>query len=166
MAKAKDKQPDAWQDIPGQHRPTPERMARGNYRLGLADRQGVKVAIDDASTPLRQALSRKVLTLRQVEAGERYEELHRAVWGGSGSKDSLDMSPRGGVIHETEPQAMRNIANSRKLEGLLTMMDAKTELVLYQIAVGLEPIGDCRPTYKRYRHLVLALDICADFFRL
>lgn len=154
------------QDRPGQARPTPERIAKGSYRVGETSRAGICFAVDEDATPVRAAYRRGKLTKRQVDAAEAYEEHHTFVWGRGGSRDCLDTSPRGGTSHGSDSQQMRCASANRRLTALMTRMDAKVARVLFDVCVRQEAIGDCRPTYKRYQHLVLGLDICADFYNI
>lgn len=154
------------QDRQGQARPTPERIAKGSYRVGETSRAGIRFVMDEDATPIRAAHRRGKLTRRQVDAAEAYEEHHTSVWGRGGSRDCLDTSPRGGASHESDSQQMRWASANRRLNALMALMDAKVAKVLFDVCVNQEAIGDCRPTYKRYQHLVLGLDICADFYKI
>ncbi|MEM1344349.1 MAG: hypothetical protein AAGI34_07180 [Pseudomonadota bacterium] len=77
--------------------PTPERQAKGHYTVSTKGR----VYRDDDATPLRRALRRGVLALREVEAGEHVEELWHALHGSSG-RSCLDIGVRGSG--ETDPE--------------------------------------------------------------
>lgn len=162
MVKAKQ---DQWKDAPKHHRPTPEQRKRAHYSLHETERKGIKKAINQDSTPLRRALRSKKLTADQVEAGERFEELYVSVWGRSGSRDSLDQSPRGGVSHEADSQQLYICNQKKRLDDLQFAMDAYTARVLHSVCVAQEKIGDCRPQYKRYAALVAALDIAVQYFK-
>ncbi|HLS19448.1 MAG TPA: hypothetical protein VK090_06535, partial [Paracoccaceae bacterium] len=72
---------EQWTDQPGKARPTPERLRRGAYQLVPGEDAGIRVAYDERSTPIRDAYASGKLSARQLDAGEKFEELYRVVMG-------------------------------------------------------------------------------------
>lgn len=122
--------------------PTRERAKRGKYVVSDG-----RVYQDEAATPLRWALKRGKLTLAQVEAGEHVEAVWRALNGSTG-RSCLDIDPRGGGEMSAERAA--------RLKARLNQFQSVTGEawpVVWQVSVMHEPIGDCRPSRRRFRHL-------------
>jgi len=83
------------------NRPTPERMAKGEWVVGSATR----VQRDVASTPLHRAHVLGAISTAMRDAGDAYLALRTAairIRCGAGQRDSLDLMPRGGG--ETSPE--------------------------------------------------------------
>lgn len=125
--------------------PTPERKAKGAWTVGT----GRRVWQDHDATPLRRALRLKKLTAEQVEAGEWVEGLLRALDGSPSGRSCLDTSPRGGA--ETNPERIARISQAR--DRARARVTAEQWAVIRSVCFDHHPIGDMRPTRRRYRCL-------------
>ena len=135
--------------------PTPQRISMGAYTVGSTRR----VWHDVASTPLRRALHRRKLALRQVEAGEWMEGLQRALSGSPGQRSCLDLGPRGEGTTDQE-----RIAHIARLHAqAMSRLTHEQRAVVRSVCYEHHPIGDMRPSYRRYRQLFLALMVIADW---
>lgn len=158
MARAKGKSevtlPEAPWQPPQDNTPTPERQAKGSYRVGT----GKRVWQDDDATPLRRALRLRKLDLRQVEAGEWMEALQRALSGSPGQRSCLDFSPRGGGETESE----RVVRLTRLHDDARSALTAEQRAVIRSVCYLHHPIGSHRQTYRRFRLLTEGLNALAD----
>jgi len=132
-----------------------------------------RVYQDAHSTPLRRALDRPApgkapmtalkafqsgkLTIEQVEAGEWFEGLYRALRGSPGPRSCLDFAPHG----NSETESERRIRLEREWRQVLDRTAAEAD-VLVSVCIMHEPIGDRRSKYRRWRSLVAGLTILAD----
>ena len=139
---------------PQDNTPTPERQAKGSYRVGT----GKRVWQDDDATPLRRALRLRKLELRQVEAGEWMEALQRALSGSPGQRSCLDFSPRGGGETESE-RAVRLV---RLHDDARAALSPEQRAVIRSVCYLHHPIGKMQPDRRRYRVLSDGLSAIAD----
>ena len=88
---------DRWAPHPdsGNDRPTPERMAHGQFDLIGGQEAGSRVPFDRAASLLDRAVLAGKLTAVQRDAVQRFAGLRRRCGWRIGQRDSLDMSPRG-----------------------------------------------------------------------
>jgi len=156
------KRAEQWADQPGRARPTPERRRRGSYRLVDGEDAGIRVAIDERSTPLRDAYASGKLTPRQLDAGEKFEELYRIVMGSPGPRSCLDWSPRG--HSESEPEyAARAWAEWKALGRSIPSASAA---VMVEVCCLHQPTGRRCPNRARWRRLCEGLDGAAEYWGL
>lgn len=151
-----------WADRPGNARPTDERRQRGSYRLTAGEDAGVKVAFDDASTPLGDAFMRSQISQRQYDAGWRFEELVRAVHGSPGPRSCLDWSPRGNG--ESEPEYAARMWSEWKV--VCRAMGAETSSVMLDVCYFGEGTGRRREDRRRWNRLREGLTIAANHWGL
>lgn len=132
--------------------PTPERWARGLWIVGTGER----VFTDSAASPLRRALRRGVLTLRQVEAGEHVEAVYATLRGSQG-RSCLDWEPRGGS--EASPE--RIVRLRQRLAAIEAAAGPHWRIVRAVACYG-EPTGQSKPPRRRFIALFRGLWAIAD----
>lgn len=153
---------EQWADQPGRARPTPERRKRGGYRLVAGEDAGIRVAYDERSTPIRDAYASGKLTARQLDAGEKFEELYRVVMGSPGPRSCLDWSPRG--HSESEPEYAARAWAEWKALG--RSMSSEVAAVMFKVCCMHEPTRRRCESRKRWRMLCEGLDAAADYWGL
>jgi len=140
--------------------PTPERIAKGGMVYGPigmvegAGRATRKAWRDTGATAMQEAARDGKLSSAQLAASQAYERLcHAAIEIRGGSRDSLDMTPRG-QAEQTEPQAERIVRAKRAL------LSADMCLSPYQVTVirGVLLWGDTTGNRQRERIRWRAID--------
>ena len=88
---------DIWTDRPdsGKCRPTPERLAKSDFRLHDAEDAGVTVAIDSLPTMLDRLCAKGIITHDQRDGGLDFAALIRRTRLTSEGRSCLDFSPVG-----------------------------------------------------------------------
>lgn len=99
---------DVWEDREGKARPTPERRAKGQFRLIDGDDAGVTVAVDQCATMLDWLSARHRITPEQHAAGIMLTGLLDRTRLGSRGRSCLDFSPVGHDGDEISEQAIRD----------------------------------------------------------
>lgn len=156
-AKAKDK-PAQWSgERPPKaepEQPTPEQRKQQDY-----EQSDTGVFINKAPSPLRRAFRSGKLSPEQVAAGEWLEALWKALNGSTGARSCLDWSIPG--HSETEPE--RRVRQESEYKHVRRLMGTRIGTVVHSVCVLHEAIGDCRPTYRRYRMLCEGLDVLVRY---
>ena len=86
---------DNWRDRDGKARPTPERKAKGQFRLIDGEDAGVTIAVDEESTILDKLRRADLITHDQCEAGHDFAALMMRTRLVSQGRSCLDFSPVG-----------------------------------------------------------------------
>lgn len=142
--------------------PTLEAQQHGEY-----EKSDTGVTVNKAASPLRRAHSRRdeagrrILSIEQVEAGEWMEALYAALNGSAGPRSCLDWSVPG--RSETETESERIVRIWQEYKHVRRLMGTRVATVVFSVAVLHEPIGDCRPEYRRFRMLVEGLDVLVRY---
>jgi len=143
--------------------PTEHAKKREDYQTRRVERNGPRIAYNRDVTPIVRAFENSKLTPRQRDAAERFEQAYIATYRVPGTRDPLDMSPRGTVDETPQEWALRM---KRTCHGIMADLSKDQGHVLIAVAVFHEAIGDCRMKYRRFALLNEALDIAADFLGL
>lgn len=157
-----DQSADPWEDRDGKRRPTPQRRERGAFRLVPAEDAGVTYAYDDCSTPLRSAFTRSQISRRQIDAGEAFERLVRAVSGSPGPRSCLDFTPRGG--DQSDPEWRAHARN--EFVDLCRVMGQATSSVMLAVCHAHQGTGPRSLRRRRWQRLLEGLTAAADFWKL
>ena len=147
-----------WEDRPGNARPTPERLAKGTFKLVDAEDAGVKTAVnqDDQISVIQRLAESEVITGRQGEAGDKFRDLHDRFWPQTSPRTCLNIDPVGHESLEDSDEEVRVHAAWRELAGVIP----KPEMTeLKRVCVAGYPPSDID-------RLRMALDLCAEFFRI
>jgi hypothetical protein len=105
-----------------------------------------------------------LVSQQQAEAGKRYADDHRHVWGSGGSRDSCVLRI-GGEVHETERQAEAWAKAKARMHSVLNRCGPGAYALLRRVAVFEERLGRNRgANVHRYRALVVALGECATVY--
>ena len=139
--------------------PPPEQAAA--FEARRLEVNGPKVAVRAAPSLLHTLLLRKLVSRTQVEAGERFHEDHRMVWGSQGS-DSCVLKV-GGQVHETAAAAERTVRARARMDMVLRRVGPGTYALLRQVVVYEEPLGGSRGT-DAYLRLQIGLDVTAAIY--
>lgn len=145
------------------HIPTLETMAHGEYEQAQIEKNGAKVSINRANSPLRLYERAGTITPAQREAGELFEALHRLVWGG-GRADILAQVIRG-LTHETDLQVDRIIRAKRMLREVEARVSKAAYNRLWNCCIDQLHIGrNLAANRENYDNLRAGLDACVDVF--
>lgn len=159
---------DPWSGIDPENRPTPERMKFGlikpvDFKDKGDKRWKGKMAYDFAANPVALAHGCKALSDRQKDAADRFEEICETIHLRGGSRDSLDMSPRGhgemsNSAAERLAQAQSDYRSARK------QLHRWEDLVIHSVVLHHHKTGP----YSQRRFLVLAsgLDKLAEHWKI
>jgi hypothetical protein len=139
--------------------PPPEQA--GAFDARRLEVNGPKVAVRRAPSLLHTLWNRSLVTRTQVEAGERFHEDHRMVWGSQGS-DSCVLKV-GGQVHETTQAAERTVRARARMDMVLRRVGPGTYALLRQVVVYEEPLGGSGrgDVYLRLR---VGLDVTAAVY--
>lgn len=104
-----------WTPREGLDRPSPERQARGVYRLVDTEDAGISHAFDQASCPIDRLHHEGVIDSHQRDAAIKFEELARSMRGGPGQRSCLNMEPIGyDADYDGDPEAEQEWKQVRK----------------------------------------------------
>lgn len=168
MTKARRKPRSPWDMIDPQNRPTAERMRYGDVvpvefaEKGEGRLKGV-VAFDRAANPVALAHGRKKLSTRQRDAAQRLEEIAHVLSINGGSRDSLDLSPRGsGDI--SDHAAIRQANARSEWSRARRCVNAVQWEYAVQIVVEHKPFKSYAG--RRFKECAAALEAMADLWKI
>lgn len=148
--------------VPHVGAPTRESAAHGAFAQLPGDVAGRKVYVRCEPALLDKL---RMLTRQQREAGRAFCADYVRVWGTGGTRDTLDMSPRG-QAHETPSQAEAWASARRRLNAVLNKAGPGAYAVLAQVCAFEEPLGAQSRKRKAYAALFLGLDVCAAVYNV
>lgn len=138
--------------------PTPEAMRQNAYaKLDVGGRKAYVRCEPALIDKLR------MLTRQQREAGKAFAADYARAWTLGGHRDVLDMSPRGGRVHETQTQAEAWARAKARLHTVLNRTGPKVYSILVQVCAFEEPLGD-RRRLEVYAALNEGLNVCARVY--
>lgn len=152
--------------LPDAETPAPEAAMHDRYAKMPMGIDRANVAYNLTSTPLRRANHAGAISKRQMDAGEAFERLHLIAYHVGGTRDPLDMTPRGGKGYISDSHA----AAITRARSDLSAIEGKTGPVTYgrlvDICVHHEPIGRRNARYLGWVRLITGLDVVADHLGL
>lgn len=151
-----------WIERDGNARPTKERYQRGQYRTVAADQAGSSYLQDSHSTPLRRAFEYGKIERRQLDAGEQYEALIRAMCGSPGPRSCLDLMPRGNGEAESEYQ----VRQRQVFKEVCWAVGREASAILMDVCLFHNGTGPRRNDARRWVKLTEGLTTCADYWGL
>jgi hypothetical protein len=122
-------------------------------------------AKDFEATPVDRAHNRGKITGRQHDAAEKYEKLRDRLRLTGGARDSLDMSPRGHAS-ASDGRIAQEIDDKAEYARICLKLTYDVHAVVRSVVVAHDAIGECRPSYRRFRYLCEGLDVLADFWEM
>jgi len=140
---------------------TPEARRHGDYDYRRVEKNGPRVAFNRAVTPLARAFHRGTITPRQYFAAEKFEAAYNVTYRQRGTRDPLDMTPRGSADDSPQEWLLRQ---KEICNGVMCKLTGKQSRALLLVAVYHEPLGDSRR--RKFQLVSESLDIAADFLGL
>ena len=158
MVKAQKKAAN-YTDRDDQRRPTPERLAKGDFSL-VDDPEiaGTQYAMDNAEGMPSAYRIARVIDDRQLDAAKDFERIAVSRLGSPSGRSCLNFDPVG---HEAEEDTDREIAAMREWRDLCGMMSMEVLRVLQTVCWQHEAIPEAK-----HKMLCLGLDITADFYKI
>ena len=146
---------EIWEDRDGKARPTPERRAKGAFRLVTGENAGLSVAVDDHATTLDRMRGEKLITPEQSQGGHDFAALMERTRLVSAGRSCIDFEPVGHEpLEEASAQEERDERDRRELYlacGMLTWAELRRVCV-----DGYWP--------RDVERLRAGLDLCAQFW--
>lgn len=146
--------------------PTEAAQAHQPYERVRMTPNGPRVFQRAAPSLLDVLLRNRSITRQQADAGKRFAEDHRIIWGSSGARDSC-VQRIGGEVYESETQADAIVRAKQRHNRVLNRIGPAAYALLKNIAVHEDVTmgrSDTVEGARRYRLLRHALDTAADVY--
>lgn len=140
---------------------TTEAQRHGIYEVHVVEKNGPKVHRNMSARVYDRMHRKGKITTAQKNAADTFYALCIAAGRhvGSGARDSLDMSPRGGTAHETDAQVARIIDAKRKLKRIEdNLADGYINILQLVVIDDQSPCRQWRDKEWPFRAFVCALD--------
>lgn len=151
-------------EMPGWLMPTPEQQRRCVYEMRRVEKNGRKVAVNTNGSPLARLDRNRVITKAQREAGEKFEAVRQAVFGGSGTNSVAALMELGIRVQgrgADDALAARQWAE-RRLDEVRSLCHPAGYDLLVDVACLGRDLSEKRA--RDVARLRAALDACVEVF--